>query len=71
VARRRRCEIKIAERIVNDGEFRRRAAEWAAGRPVRVVVRPGESYRCMARIMFRLGDHGVRNAEFVDAPSRP
>ncbi len=66
VARRGKCTTRIADRIMSDGEFRARASEWAAGRPVRITVPAGSSYTCMAQIVFRLERYGVRNAIFVD-----
>jgi hypothetical protein len=69
-ATRRKCAIEIAHRTVSDAEFKARAADWAAGRPVRVIVPAGTGYKCLARIMFRLNDHGVVRAVFVDAPAQ-
>lgn len=66
VARRRRCDVAIASRILSSAEFNARAAEWAAGAPVRVHVPVDASHKCLARIMFRLADKGVRQAEFVE-----
>ena len=68
-ASRRKCRMEIANRILSDSEFKARAAEWAAGRPIRVVVPAGTHYRCLAKIMFRLNDHGVTRAHFLDAPA--
>lgn len=65
-ASRRKCEMAIADRILSDAEFKARAAEWAAGKPVRVIVPNGTDYKCLAKIMFRLNDHGVTHAAFVD-----
>lgn len=67
-ARRRKCEIAIADRIVQDREFRARAADWARGTPVRVTMGSAASYRCLAKIVFRLGDYGVTRVVF-DPPS--
>lgn len=64
-AGKRRCDLSIADRLISDREFRDRAREWAAGRPVRIVVPDGASYRCQARIVFRLGKYGVHRAVFV------
>lgn len=61
-----KCRASIADRIVSDAEFHRRAEEWKAGKPVRVVVPSSSDYQCMAKIMFRLNDHGVTNATFVN-----
>lgn len=66
VARRRRCDLALAGRIVGSAEFRARAAEWRAGRPVTVVVPPDARVPCLAKIMFRLADHGATRAVFVD-----
>lgn len=64
VARSRKCDVSIANRVISDAEFTRRAAEWAAGTPVRVVAPPGADYRCLARIAFRLADRGVKKIIF-------
>lgn len=66
VARRRKCDASVAGRVVSDREFRRRAAEWAAGTPVRVVAPTRSDVRCLAKITFRLADKGVKNVEFVE-----
>jgi hypothetical protein len=66
IARRGKCTVRIADRIISDREFKARAGEWAAGRPVRITVPAGSSYKCMARIMFRLGHYGVTKAVFLD-----
>jgi hypothetical protein len=66
---RKKCRIEIAHRVVSDADFKARAAEWAAGKPIRVIVPAGTDYKCLARIMFRLNDHGVTRANFVDAPA--
>lgn len=65
-ARRRHCDINIAGRVIDSAEFRARADQWRAGRPVRVVVPAEARVSCLAKIMFRLADHGVTRAEFVD-----
>ena len=64
VARSRKCDVSIANRVLSHAEFKRRAAEWAAGTPVRVVAPPGADYRCLAKIAFRLADHGVKKIIF-------
>lgn len=75
VAKPRRCDLSSGGRPMRDSDFKRYAAEWAAGRPVRVVVPYAVRTRCLAKIMFKLHDRGVMRAEFVDAPgpvtSRP
>ena len=65
MARRGKCGVAIADRILSSREFDARAAEWANGTPVRVVVPAGSDYRCLAKIMFRLQDKGVTRADFV------
>lgn len=67
VAKPRKCDLSVAGRTMRSSEFKARAAEWAAGRPVRVVVPTDVRTRCLAKIMFRLHDNGVTRAEFVDA----
>jgi hypothetical protein len=59
------CRVQIADRVISDAEFSRRAKEWAKGTPVRVVVPSSSDYRCLSKIAFRLGNHGVRMIEFV------
>ena len=67
-AKRGRCDLSVAGRIIADPEFKARAAEWRAGRPVTVVVPASARVTCLAKIMFRLADHGVTRAVFVDHP---
>ena len=69
VAKSRKCDLAIGGRTMRDADFKRHAAEWAAGRPVRVVVPHAARTQCLAKIMFKLHDRGVTQAEFVDAPS--
>lgn len=69
VAKPRKCDLSVAGRTLRSPEFKARAAEWVAGRPVRVVVPTDARTRCLAKIMFRLHDNGVIRAEFVDAPA--
>lgn len=65
-ATKRKCAVGVADRLLSDKEFKARAAEWAAGKPVRVIVPPRTDYKCLAKIMFKLNDHGVVRADFVD-----
>jgi hypothetical protein len=65
VARKRRCDVSVANRIVSDAEFRRRAAEWARGIPVRVTAPTSADYRCLARIVLKLNDYGVTRVIFA------
>jgi len=69
VAKSRKCDLAIGGRTMRDADFKRHAAEWAAGRPVRIVVPHAARTQCLAKIMFKLHDRGVTQAEFVDAPS--
>jgi hypothetical protein len=69
--RKRKCRLEIASRIISDQEFKARAADWAAGKAVRVIVPPGTDYKCLAKIMFKLNDHGVRRADFVEVKGAP
>ncbi len=64
VARSRKCDVSVADRVLSNAEFKRRASEWAAGTPVRVVAPPGADYRCLAKIAFRLADRGVKKIIF-------
>lgn len=65
-ARKRHCDVSVANRILSDHEFDARAAEWAAGVPVRVHAPDGASRKCLAKIFFKLADRGVTRVEFVD-----
>jgi hypothetical protein len=65
-SRKRKCRMELANRVLSNAEFKARAAEWAAGKPVRVLVPPRTDYKCLAKIMFKLNEHGVRRANFVD-----
>ena len=67
VARKRRCDVSVANRILSSREFDARAAEWAAGVPVRVSAPDSSSRKCLAKIVFRLADRGVTRVEFVEA----
>ncbi len=66
-----KCRVQVAERTLTLRQLSARAAEWGQGRAVRVVSPRGHGYRCLARIAFRLSDHGVRLIHFVDEPDRP
>lgn len=63
-ARRRRCDVAVADRVISDAEFRARAAEWRAGVPVHVVAPASADYKCLAKIAFRLADYGVTRVTF-------
>ncbi len=67
----KKCDITLADRVLSDPEFAARAAEWRAGRPVRIYAPPGTDYKCLAKIMDKLGAKGVVRARFVDSPDAP
>ncbi len=69
VAKSRTCVVSSAGRTLRNADFKHYAAEWAAGRPVRIVVPRAARTRCLAKIMFKLHDRGVTQAEFVDMPA--
>jgi|GEM_PF-2840021 len=67
--RRGRCRLHLAERPIGERQLARHAREWAAlGTPVRVRRPAGASYRCLARLVLRLNEQGVRLVHFVDPP---
>ena len=68
VVARKSCRLSIAGAAVDGRALDRYAAAWREGRPVRIVVPAGARTRCLAKVMFRLHDRGVTQAEFVDAP---
>ena len=65
-ASRRKCSVRLADKLLSDPEFSAHAAEWAAGRPVRVYAPRASDTACLAKIMFKLSEKGVRVAHFVD-----
>lgn len=66
VARKQKCSVKFADRDMSDAEFKRRSADWAAGKPVRVIARDSTDMKCLAKIAFKLADRGVTRIEFVE-----
>ena len=70
VARRGKCSVSIADRMISDRAFRARAKEWAAGTPVRIVSPDTTDYRCLTKIMGRLREYGVTRAQIVQ-PGQP
>ena len=65
--RKGKCRIQRADQTLSDREFDRNAGEWASlGTPVRVVTPTRADYKCLAKIVFRLNDRGVRLIQFVD-----
>lgn len=67
--RRGRCRLQLAQRRIGERQLDEHAREWAAlGTPVRVRRPAGADYRCLARLVLRLNDNGVRLVHFVDPP---
>ena len=65
--RKGKCRIQRADQTLSDREFDKSAGEWASlGTPVRVVTPTRADYKCLAKIVFRLNDRGVRLIQFVD-----
>jgi hypothetical protein len=68
--RRGGCRVRLADRTLTDRQLAANAKQWAAnGTPLRVVRPAGADYHCMAKIAWRLGEHGVRLFHFVDPPA--
>lgn len=65
VARERRCDVSIANRLISTAEFNKRATEWATGVPVRVRVPSDADLPCMYQIARKLGQRGVRRIVFL------
>jgi hypothetical protein len=67
-----KCRIRLDDRPVSERELGNRAGEWATlGIPVRVIAPDGASTKCLARIVFRLNDKGVRLIHFLDRDETP
>jgi biopolymer transport protein ExbD len=65
--RKGKCRIQRADQTLSDRQFDKNAGEWASlGTPVRVVTPTRADYKCLAKIVFRLNDRGVRLIQFVD-----
>jgi hypothetical protein len=71
VARKRKCRVQLGSALLSERELDAYAAQWAKGEIVKVHVPSNASYKCLAQIMFRLGDRGVTRAEFVDERTGP
>jgi len=66
------CRIQRADQTLSDRQFDKSAGEWASlGTPVRVVTPTRADYKCLAKIVFRLNDRGVRLIQFVDRAAPP
>ncbi|OYY90627.1 MAG: hypothetical protein B7Y45_06675 [Sphingomonas sp. 28-66-16] len=72
VARRKNeCVVQLADKVLNDAEFRQRSKRWAAGEPARVFLRNEASRQCRVKILYQLAKWDVRVVEFVDPGGRP
>ena len=70
--RKGKCRIQRADQTLSDRDFDKSAGEWASlGTPVRVVTPTRADYKCLAKIVFRLNDRGVRLIQFVDGAAPP
>jgi biopolymer transport protein ExbD len=69
-ARRSKCLVALRGHDLSRAELDRHIRQWAQGIPVQVRAPDRASYRCLAKLLFRLSDHGVRAVEFVD-PAQP
>lgn len=67
--RRGKCLMRLADRALSDRQFEAHVGEWARlGHAIRVLHPARIGHRCLARIAFRLHDHGVRVFHFVEQP---
>lgn len=71
VARKRKCRVQLKGALLSNHELDAYAAQWARGELVKLHVPSSASYKCLAEIMFKLGDRGVNRAEFVDERTAP
>lgn len=69
VARRGKCRVELAGRMLTDREFDARAGYWAQGNAVRVIEPRGADRRCLVRISRALFARGARLIQFVDPPA--
>ena len=65
-AERNKCSVRLADKPLSDPEFAAHAAEWAAGRPLRVYAPRSSDRDCLTKIVFKLNKKGVRVIHFVD-----
>jgi hypothetical protein len=65
------CKVKFADKEMTDAEFDRRAAEWKAGKPVRVISRGDADFACVRKIASKLFARGVMRIIFVDPDGKP
>jgi hypothetical protein len=65
------CKVKFADKDMTDAEFDRRAEEWKAGKPVRVISRGDADFACVRKISAKLFARGVMRILFVDPDGKP
>jgi hypothetical protein len=65
------CKVKFADKDMTDAEFDRRAEEWKAGKPVRVISRGDAAFACVRKISSKLFARGVMKILFVDPDGKP
>jgi hypothetical protein len=70
-AERSKCTVRLADKPLSDPEFAAHAAEWAAGRPLRVYAPHTSDHDCLAQIVFKLNKKGVRVIHFADGGTPP
>lgn len=67
----KRCEVRLAEKVLGDEDFHARARLWAAGAPARVFLSSGSNLQCRLKIVRKLEDWGVRLVEFIEPDGPP
>lgn len=65
------CVVRFADKDMSDADLDKRAAEWKAGKPVRVISRVETDFPCVRKIAMKLFDRGVMKVIFVDPQGRP
>ena len=65
------CNLRFADKPMTDAQFDARAAEWKAGKPVRLILRSDADFPCVRKIAKRLFDKGVTRIEFIDPNGKP
>ena len=50
------CTLRFADKTMTDAQFDARAAEWKAGRPVRMVQRSDADFPCVRKLAAMLFD---------------
>ena len=71
VARRKNeCRVTLADKPLNNKDFRARAKLWATGIPARVYLRNEASLQCRLKILRQLTQWNVQMVEFIDPAGR-